>query len=188
MVTRSRTWAALFLVAVICLAGAPDALAQGTGTLTGTVLDSTGAALPGATVTATDPATATVRPVVTNNVGLFRIDALLPGRYTVKVELPGFKPVTITDINLLSLEIRDLGKVALQIGSIQETLTVTSEVTPVQVSDSSLRKTITNDDLANIQVKGRDMYAMLALLPGVADSNLNRDFATWTSASSIIIN
>src|SRR5256712_12809631 len=76
----------------------------------------------------------------------------------------------------------------LQLGSIQENLTVTAEVTPVQISDSSRTKTITVDDLANIQMKGRDMYAMLAILPGVQDTNLNRDFATWTSAAAITIN
>ena len=181
-------WVRGVVVGLLCLAGAHRASAQGTGTLTGTVVDSTGAALPGATVTATDPGSSTVRTVVSNEVGLFRIAALNSGRYVVKVELAGFKPVTIADINLLSLENRDLGKVAMGLGSIQENLTVTADVTPVQISDSSRIKTITLEDLTNIQVKGRDMYAMLNLLPGVQDTNLNRDFATWTSASAITIN
>src|SRR5207247_10823093 len=83
---------------------------------------------------------------------------------------------------------RDLGKVMLQLGSIQENLTVTAEVTPLQNSDSSRMKTITGEDLSNIQVKGRDMYAMLSILPGVQNTKLNRDFATWTSAAAITIN
>ncbi|PYR54571.1 MAG: hypothetical protein DMF91_26430, partial [Acidobacteria bacterium] len=182
------TWARPVVVVLICLASAAPAFAQGTGVISGTVVDSTGAALPGATVTAIDASSSTVRPTVSNEVGLFRIAALNPGRYTVKVELTGFKPVTVADVNLLSLENRDLGKVMLQLGSIQENLTVTAEVTPVQISDSSRMKTITGEDLSNIQVKGRDMYAMLAILPGVQDTNLNRDFATWTSAAAITIN
>jgi Carboxypeptidase regulatory-like domain/TonB-dependent Receptor Plug Domain len=182
------SWVRAFVVVMLCIAAAPNATAQGTGTLTGTVADETGATLPGATVTATDATTATVRSVVSNEAGIFRIAALNPGRYVVKVELSGFKPVTIADINLLSLENRDLGKVSLALGGVQENLTVTADVTPVQVSDSSRMKTITLEDLTNIQVKGRDMYAMLNLLPGVQDTNLNRDFATWTSASAITIN
>src|SRR5262245_32158855 len=182
------SWVRVFVVVLFCMAGARTATAQGTGTLTGTVVDDTGASLPGATVTATDATTATVRSVVSNDAGIFRIAALNPGRYIVKVELAGFKPVTIADINLLSLENRDLGKVSLALGSIQETLTVTADVTPVQVSDSSRFKTITLEDLTNVQGKGSDMYAMLNLLPGVQDTNLNRDFATWTSASAITIN
>ena len=140
-------WALPFVVAAICLAGATSAHAQGTGTLTGTIVDSSGSAVPGATVTATESETAAVRSVVSNENGLFRIAALNPGRYIVKVELTSFKPVTIEAISLSSAEIRDLGKVTLQVGAITETVSVTSEVTPVQVADSARRKTITGADL-----------------------------------------
>src|SRR5262249_20689238 len=113
------SWVRVFVVVVLCIVAARSATAQGTGTLTGTVVDETGASLRGATVTATDATTATVRSVVSNEAGIFRIAALNSGRYVVRVELSGFKPVTIADINLLSLENRDLGKVSLSLGSIQ---------------------------------------------------------------------
>ena len=96
--------------------------------------------------------------------------------------------MTVTDINLLSSETRDLGKLTLEVGTMSEIVSVTSEVTPVQVADSSRRSTITVDDIANIQTKGRDMFGLLAILPGVQDTNLNRDFAQWRSAISITIN
>ena len=103
-------WVLPFVVASICLSGASSALAQGTtGTLTGTVVDSSSSAVPGATVTATEGETAAVRTVVTNENGLFRITGLNPGRYTLKVELTSFKPVTVSDIALSAAEIRDLG-------------------------------------------------------------------------------
>ncbi|PYQ98275.1 MAG: hypothetical protein DMF97_12890 [Acidobacteria bacterium] len=155
-VRRTRTCAVV--VVVICLASAVSAFAQaggGTGTLTGTVVDSTGAALPGATVTATAANTGSVRTVVTSEAGLFRFAALNPGRYAVRVELSGFRPLTVADVDLLSSEIRDLSNVTLQLGEITETVSVTSEVTPVQLADSSRRATITADDLSNIQMKGR---------------------------------
>ncbi len=63
-------------------------------------MDGTGSAVPGAAVTATDAETAAVRTVVTNGEGLFRIAALNPGRYALKVELIGFRPVTVQEINL----------------------------------------------------------------------------------------
>jgi hypothetical protein len=182
------SWALPFVVASICLAGAATAAAQGTGTLTGTVVDSSGSAVPGATVTATEGETAAVRVVVSSDSGLFRIAGLNPGRYTLKVELTSFRPITVQEINLSSAEIRDLGKLTLQVGGLTETVSVTSEVTPVQVADSSRRSTITLDDLANIQMKGRDVFGLLAILPGVQDTNLNRDFAQWRSAISITIN
>jgi hypothetical protein len=191
MTDMRRTWTRPDVEVLFCLAGAATGLAQaggGTGTLTGTVVDSTGAALPGATVSATAANTGSVRTVVSSEAGLFRLAALNPGRYSVRVELPGFRPLTVADVDLLSSEIRDLSKLMLQLGEITETVSVTSEITPVQLADSSRRATITSDDLSNIQMKGRDVFGLMAILPGVQDTNLNRDFAQWRSAISITIN
>jgi hypothetical protein len=60
--------------------------------------------------------------------------ALPPGRYTVKVELEGFTRLTVVDINLLSAEVRDLGKMVMTVESQSEAITVTAEVTPVSTS------------------------------------------------------
>ena len=184
-----RSWARPVVVLLVCLACAATALAQGgTGILTGTVVDSSGAAIPGATVNAKDEATGSVRTVVSNESGVFRMAALNPGRYALSVELASFRTLNVGEINLLTSETRDLGKLTMEVGAVSEIVSVTSEVTPVQVADSSRRGTITVDDLANIQTKGRDMFGLLAILPGVQDTNLNRDFAQWRSAISITIN
>src|SRR4029078_13384891 len=58
----------------------------------------------------------------------------------------------------------------------------------VQVADSSRRSTLTQDDIAAIPTKGRDIFGMLGTLPGVQDTNLNRDFTQWRSAISVTIN
>jgi Carboxypeptidase regulatory-like domain/TonB-dependent Receptor Plug Domain len=185
-----RKWArAILCGTMLYLAGAVNAFAQGaTGTLTGTVVDGTGGALPGATVNATEANTGTVRTVVTDENGLFRMAALNPGRYSLTVELSSFRALSVADINLLSTETRDLGKLVLQVGGVTETVSITSEVTPVQIADSSRRSTITVDDISNIQMKGRDIFGLLAILPGVQDTNLNRDFAQWRSATAVTIN
>ncbi|MBI4476620.1 MAG: TonB-dependent receptor [Acidobacteria bacterium] len=160
----------------------------GTGTLTGTVVDSTGATLPGALVTATEVSTGSARTAVSSEAGLFRIPALNPGRYRLSVELASFKTVTVADINLLSSEIRDLGKLTLEIGAIAESVTVTSEVTPVQTASSSLQRTVTGEQLTMIQVKGRDIFGMMKILPGVVDTTFSRDFASWSSGRGLSIN
>jgi Carboxypeptidase regulatory-like domain/TonB-dependent Receptor Plug Domain len=180
---------ALSCVVLMGLAGAPAAFAQGaTGTITGTVVDGTGAALPGATVNVTEAATGSVRTGVTDGAGLFRFAALNPGRYSLAVELANFRTLNVADINLLSTEVRDLGKLSLQVGGLTETVTITSEVTPVQVADSSRRSTLTQEDIGTIPTKGRDIFGMLGTLPGVQDTNLNRDFTQWRSAISVTIN
>ncbi len=79
------------IATALLLASATLAWAQaGTAGLTGTVRDTQGAVLPGATVTATNPATGRARTTVTNETGIYNLPGLPPGNYTVKVELSGF--------------------------------------------------------------------------------------------------
>src|SRR4030095_704485 len=183
------TWGLFVLAGCLVLAGAIPALAQGQGNavLTGTVLDPDGV-VPGATVTATDPATSITRSAVSNEQGTFRLLALPPGRYTISVEMEGFKKITIPDVALYSGETRDLGKLTLQVGVRSENITVTAEVTPVQTSASQLQRTVTGDQLTMIQVKGRDVFGMMKILPGVVDTTASRDFAQWSSGRGLSIN
>jgi hypothetical protein len=175
-------------VLLMCCVSVATAYAQGaTGTIAGTVVDSSGAAIPGASVTATEANTGTVRSTTSNDSGIFTMPSLNPGRYSIKVELQGFKQVT-TEVPVGALETRDLGAIKLEVGAVDEVITVQAEVTPVQTTDSSRRSTITGDDIANIQMKGRDIFGMASIVPGVQDTNLNRDFTQWRSAISLTIN
>jgi len=180
---------AIVFFALICLAFAPNAFAQGAGnsTVTGTVVDNTGV-VPGAVVTLTEVATKVVRTIPSNETGVFRFAALPPGQYSVKVNLQGFQPVTVDTFNVDAGAIRDLGKLTLKPGNLTEAVEVKAEITPVQVSTSARQASVTADQLQNIQMKGRDIYGLLAVVPGVQDANLSRDFTSWTSANSITIN
>src|SRR5262245_1239642 len=123
---------------LILLAGAVNARAQGAqgnGTLTGTGVEHVGV-VPGAVVTATQVDTNVSRTATTNEQGEFRIPSLPPGQYTVRVEMDGFKPVTMPAFNLLGNEIRPLGRLTLTAGGVSESVTITAEVTPVQTATS----------------------------------------------------
>jgi hypothetical protein len=174
---------------LLCLAFSLNAFAQGAGnsTVTGTVVDNTGV-VPGAIVTLTEAATKVVRTTPSNETGVFRFAALPPGQYTVKVELQGFTPVNVDAFVVDAGAIRDLGKLSLKPGGLTEAVEVKAEVTPVQVATSARQASVTADQLQNIQMKGRDIYGLLAVVPGVQDSNLSRDFTSWTSANNITIN
>ena len=187
---RVRISRYVLIAGVVLGIGASAAFAQvTTGTITGTVVDNTGGAMPGVTVTATAGSTQTNRTVVTNETGQFTIAGLSPGGYSLTVEMDGFTPMKVTLPTPLSGgEVRNLGRLTLQLGGVRETVAVTAAVTPVQTADSSRVKTVTSDDFANIQVKGRDAYGLMAILPGVQDTNFNRDFAQRQSAQAISIN
>jgi hypothetical protein len=110
---------------LILLAGATPSLAQGgqgNGTLVGTVVDNVGV-VPGATVTATHLGTNTSRTGTTNEQGEFRLVSLVPGRYTVKFAMDGFRPVTISEFALLGGEIRPLGRITMTAGGVTESVT-----------------------------------------------------------------
>src|SRR5262245_6113167 len=182
---RLVAWVAVLML----LASASTAFAQGQGNaaVTGTIGDSTGV-VPGATVTATDASTGLVRTAVSDDRGVFRLVSLPPAKYSIKIEMQGFKQIAMSDITLLTGEVRDLGKLTLEVGGRAETINVTAEVTPVQTSSSSLQKNLSGDLLTSVQVKGRDIFGMLKILPGVIDASASRDFAAWASGRSLSIN
>ena len=162
---RSLVPTAFVCLLIIGLAFAPRAFAQGqNATLTGTVTDNSGV-IPGATVVVTDPATGLSRSTMSNDQGVFRVLSLPAGRYSVRVEMAGFRQVSLNDVMLLSGETRDLGRLVLEVGTLAEAITVSAEVTPVNTTTGSLQRNITGDQLTMIQVKGRDIFGMMKILP-----------------------
>jgi hypothetical protein len=176
------------VLVAIALWAATDAFAQGqNGILTGVVTDSDGV-IPGATVTATNAATGLVSSGVSNEQGVFRILSLPPGRYALRVTMEGFRQITLDDVLVVSGETRDLGRLALEVGTLAEAVTVTAEVTPVNTTTGSLQRNMTGDQLTMIQVKGRDIFGMMKILPGVTDTTFSRDYAAWQSGRGLSIN
>ena len=186
---RRRPQAVAKMLLLLCLLAPRDAAAQaGTGTLTGRIIDAQGASIPGALVTATEEATGAVRTATSDVDGGFRLPGLPAGRYSVEVTLSGFAPLKVTEVPLAPAEVRALENLQLKIGGLQETVTVTAETAAVQTATSSRTGTVTAEQLTNIQMKGRDVWGMLAVVPGVQDTNMNRSFTTWTSMETITIN
>ena len=141
-----------------------------TSNLIGTLTDQKGLVLPGIDVQLTEQATKAVRTAQTSAAGVFRFPNLNPGTYSLDVKAQGFKSYTETAISIASSETRDLGKIVLQIGNIQEQITVIAEATPVQTASSEKSTTITGDQLQTIALKGRDLFGFLALVPGVVST------------------
>ena len=165
---RRCTWALPLLVAAICLAGANPASAQAvSGILTGTVVDSSGAGSARRHCErhgkeyglGTNDGLRRGRPVSHTR-------RLNPGGYVVTIELTGFKTLTVADINLSTAETRDLGKLKLEVGGVSENLAghLRSDARPglgQRPSQDRHRR-----GLQNIQMKGRDIFGLLAVLPG----------------------
>jgi hypothetical protein len=185
----SRRWIAPAAFVFLFLAAGLRLGAQaGTGTLAGRVVDDQGGAIPGALVTITEQATSAVRTVDSGPDGGFRVAGLPAGRYNVDVSLSGFATLKMTDVSLAPTEVKSLEKLQLKIGQLSESLTVVAETAAVQTATSSRTGTVTAEQLTNIPMKGRDIFGLLAVIPGVQDTNMNRGFTTWTSMETITIN
>ena len=117
---RSRVFLCLFAA----LLAAASLFGQVAGRLSGSVVDQTGAAIPGATVTITSVDRQTSDTVVTNESGRYVKDRLLPGQYEVKAELSGFKAAVFSNV-AVNVDTQTKLDVKLEIGQLTESVTVT---------------------------------------------------------------
>jgi hypothetical protein len=139
--------------------------------LSGVVKDSSGAVVPGVTVTATSMATQQPTVTVTDGTGFFVFANLPPGRYEVSAELEGFKKAVVTDLQL-DASARVARTFTLETGGLTETVTVTSEATPM-ATDTTMRKTVEAKDIEVLSFNGRNPIGVAGLKPGVLGGNFN---------------
>jgi hypothetical protein len=154
------------------------ALAQAVyGSIAGTVLDSTGAAVPGATVTITSSERATSDFVVTSASGLFLKERLLPGRYEVKVGLEGFKTQVVPRV-IVSVDTQTPLAIRLEPGSITESITVVSTAGQLLKTDRADVATLFDEkEVTELPVIDRNFTKFLLLTPGTQQM-------TWNHAAS----
>jgi len=165
-------WAAAFLLIALAL---PASLhAQETrGRITGRVTDTTKATVPGASVTVTDVARSRTASTTTNEQGLFQVNYLLPGTYTVAIELAGFKKHVQDNVLLQISETRDLA-IVLEVGGVQETVSVVAQALLLNTTDASLGLVVDQQRLASLPLIHGDPYKIMGLAPGLAHSGSQR--------------
>src|SRR5438874_7592571 len=163
-----RTWVArvVMMVGLCCGVAVPPLAAQSVyGSLVGNVTDSTGAALPGATVTATHVETNLKREVVTGATGSYSIPNIPSGTYQVVVTLAGFQTFTAPNIIVVNRDVRVDAK--LSVGSLEESITVSGTAAILQTENAAVQHIATSDDLQTIPTSGRAFASFLTLMPGV---------------------
>jgi hypothetical protein len=175
MAQGSRLTAAARLMRAACLLGlaalvtATPAGAQAIrGTLLGTITDSSGAAVPGATVTITEQGTSLVTNGVTNESGFYTFPNLKDGIYRVEAELSGFKKVVRENVQVdVNTTIRvDL---ALEAGDVSETVNVAAETPAMQTDRADTGRLIEGEQIAAMPLGfGRNFQGMLATVPGAS--------------------
>ncbi len=140
--------------------------AQTTATLSGTVLDTNGAVIPGAEVTLTDEATHQSRTVQSNETGLYAFPSLVPGSYSLKAAAKGFSPKEITGIELHAGDSRTVPALALNVGSESQTVTVSAGAEMMPVENGQRTDVLESEEIENLALEGRDTTELLKVLPG----------------------
>src|ERR1035441_9075974 len=158
MMYPSKLLSALVVVAVLAALFCSRAGAQvDTGTILGTVKDSSGAVIPGANVTVKSTDTGQERKVITSAGGDYSIPNLRIGHYSITSTHEGFKTTTLTDVELHVAQTASLDLV-LNVGQVTETVEVTTSVSPLLVTDtSSLGQVINTQVVSSMPLNGRNL-------------------------------
>lgn len=176
-----RTLFALFLTAA-------GLFAQNiSGSLNGSVQDSTGSVIPGIEVTLASDRTGFQRTTRTNESGLFTFPDLTPATYTLKIAASGFSKYEQTSIEIGSGVQRTLGGIELKIGQTSESVTVEAEAVAVALGSSEKAGTLSAADIEGMALKGRDVMDAVALLPGIVDTSDSRESPSPTSIGNLYI-
>ena len=154
------------LLVILLSLVAVSAYAQFKASIQGTVTDPQGTAVPGAKVTVTNQSTGAVRETTTSDQGFYRVNELPPGSYTVTVEAGGFKQTISKDIVVEAEQPRG-HDVVLQIGAVQESVTVSASSEGLQTENASTTSTISSQEILTLPQFGRDPYELVRLTPGV---------------------
>ncbi len=155
------------LVAIFCLAITATAQIQN-GQLTGSVTDPTGAAVPNAKVTVTNPNTNFTSSATTGNAGVYTIRELPIGTYKLTVEASGFKTSTKSNIEV-NAGVTFRLDFKLEVGGATEIIEVTEEAAPVNTVDSKLASTVGATQIQNLPLNGRNVYQLIQLAPGAVN-------------------
>ena len=166
VVAASLLWLISSLLALVLFNG-PTAVAQtATGSIAGTVTDSTDAAIAGAKVILTNTSTNESRDAITNPTGYYSFQLLPPGQYRLVVSQSGFRQFTQNNVRL-DVGISFAINVRLQIGTVTETTTVSADQEVLESQSSSLSQVIDTREISNLPTNGRNSYSFTTLVPGV---------------------
>src|SRR3989449_3751628 len=156
-------WCVLCMVVLSVL----PTIAQTQAGISGVIRDPSGAVIPGVTVTITNPATNFVRSAISNEAGVYNFPVLQPGRYNIKVELPGFRTITQNDVEL---QIQQSARLdfTLQVGELSQTVEVSGTAALIATENATVGTVIENKRIVDMPLNGRNFLQLVALSPNVS--------------------
>jgi Carboxypeptidase regulatory-like domain len=184
---RTMVSAAALLLLILALA-APAAAQLTTGTLTGTLKDSQGGVVPGATVTLTSEAKGTqLPPAFTGTSGDFVFANVPPDSYTIQITMEGFKTLKRSGITISAGDRVGVGTLTIDLGGLAETVTVQAETPLVQTQSGERSFSVATKSVENLPISNRSFVSLAALAPGVTGTTRVGDRASTGGGNSNIM-
>ena len=175
--------AILVFAVFVCLASL--AAAQSTSSLNGSVTDPTGAAVAGASITLTEPATGSKRTTTSNASGLYQFLDVPPGEYRLEATATGFAAVVVPKVTLL-VKLPSTVPLRLPVAGATTSVTVEGEAPLINRTDASLGNVVASDQIDELPIAARNVVELLSLQPGVSylgdQVDLHRDTDTRSGA------
>jgi Carboxypeptidase regulatory-like domain len=173
---------AVLMMAIFCLI-ATVAFAEVTGRISGTVHDTAGAVLPGATVTLVNTQTGIAKTIKTDSAGFYSFPSLPIGRYNISVETAGFERYVQQGI-VIDVDTARRVDAVLKIGYVEQQVTVTSTEAQVETENAQMGEVIGGKEITNMPLNGRAYTDLLALQPGVVPISVS-EYSTEAPANSL---
>lgn len=178
----------LLLFAALLLPVCAAAQIAGTGAISGTVADTSGAVIPNATVTATENSTHVSTARKSSSTGYYVISPLTPGIYTVIIEAQGFQKFVQADVTVDALQTATVSP-KLTVGSVTETVTVSTAPPPLQTTNATLGAVMENQTYSELPLQitsggPRDPTSFAHLMPGVQSGGRSGIFDGQSSGNS----
>jgi hypothetical protein len=154
-------------LALLLFIGLVDGFGQTeTATLSGTIIDQSGAFVPDVQVTVTNEDTNIAVQTKTNGAGLYNVPTLKPGKYRVQVQKEGFKQV---DVRELTLNVQDVvnRNFNLQVGGTSEIVQVSGDIQNINTTDATVSTVVDRNFAENLPMNGRSFQSLIDLTPGV---------------------
>jgi Carboxypeptidase regulatory-like domain len=175
----------LLVVCMLALSVSPSLYGQASGSFSGNVVDKSGSAIVGATVTATSQGTGVARQAKTDEAGHYLIPLLPVSIYTMRVEFQGFQTVESKDLRLQVDEARELD-FTLAPSTVATTLEVNASAVAVETTNPTLGQVITAEEVSQLPLNGRDFVQLATLTPGAtAETNPGSFFNSSSSTSEV---
>jgi len=170
----SVRWALISVLTAVFLGLPGTCSAQNTASINGTIRDVTGAVVPQATVVLKNVETGVERTTVSNDVGVYVLQGILPGKYTIEVRKEGFTTTAERGVTLVVNQTTTYD-FTLAVGSAKQTVTVEASTAALETSTAELGTAITRSEVNELPLNGRNFSQLLALTPGVSPVNVSQN-------------